>query len=70
MMISPDYLHNLVDGTLLVGFITVVWKANRALNRWIDVLKEYPPHRHENGLILFPKGMEPGVVKREGRAAQ
>lgn len=56
-------LHNMVDGTLLVGFIAVVWKANRTLNRWLDVLKDFPPHRHANGLILYPQGMEPGEVQ-------
>jgi hypothetical protein len=65
-MIDPTYLHNLVDGTLLVGFLTVAWKANRTLNRWLDVMKDYPPHRHFNGRIVYPKGMEPGVVENIG----
>jgi len=62
-MIDPTYLHNMVDGTVLVGFCTLAWKANRTLNRWIDVMREYPPHRHFNGRILYPSGMEPGRVE-------
>lgn len=68
-MISPEYLHYLVDA----GILSIIWKANRSLNRWLDVMTEYPPHRHigENGstVILYPKGLDPGVVQRGGRSA-
>ena len=65
-MIDPTYLHNMVDGTLLVAGLSIAWKANRTLNRWFDVLKDFPPHRHFNGRIVYPKGMEPGVVEHIG----
>lgn len=66
-MIAPESLHNMMDGTLLVFVLTFLWKANRTLNRWLDVMKEFPPHRHINGSrIMYPTGMEPGVVENIG----
>jgi hypothetical protein len=68
-MINPEYLHYLVDG----GIFLLIWRGIRAANRWYDVLNEFPPHRHiqENGTtaILYPKGLEPGVVQR-GRSGR
>jgi hypothetical protein len=60
-MISPEYLHYLVD----TGLIVFLWKVNRMLNKWYDIFVENPPHRHlPGGLIAYPKGMEPGQVGR------
>lgn len=59
-----DLLHRLADAAELIGFLVLIWKGNRAINRILDVLEQFPPHRHENGLILFPKGFEPGMVQR------
>lgn len=61
-----DYIHRAADFVELIGFLVLIWKGNRAINRIIDVLADFPPHRHENGLILFPKGFSPGEVKRVG----
>ena len=60
---SSEYLHYVVDGAILLG----IWKGIRTLNRLYDILIDFPPHRHENGLVLFPKGFEPGAVKHEQR---
>lgn len=30
------------------------------------ILREYPPHRHDNGHILYPAGYEPGAVQKIG----
>lgn len=59
-----DYIHRAADLIELIGFLVLLWKGNRAINRIIDIFENFPPHRHENGLILFPKGFEPGVVQR------
>jgi len=61
--INPDYLHYIVDS----GLAIFLWKGVRVLNKWIDIMTENPPHRHVNGLILYPKGMEPGEVEHVGR---
>ena len=65
-MINPEYIHYLVDGGILLG----LWRGIRAANRWYDVLTEYPPHRHVNGNILYPRGMDPGLVQRAPERAK
>jgi hypothetical protein len=35
----------------------------RAANRVFTVLKDFPPHRHINGSIVYPEGYEPTVVQ-------
>jgi hypothetical protein len=65
-MINPEYLHYFVDGSLIAAIAGVGWKANRTLNRWLDVMKDFPPHRHVNGIILYPEGMTPGAVEKIG----
>lgn len=59
-MISPEYIHYLVD----TGLAVFLWKAVRALNRWYDVLTEYPPHKHVNGHILYPTKLAPGKMEK------
>jgi hypothetical protein len=46
----------------LIVIALVSWKVVRAANRVESVLKDFPPHRHSNGHILFPKGFEPTRV--------
>lgn len=68
---SWDLLHRLADGVELVGFLVLIWKGNQAINRILNVLKDFPPHRHigTNGDIVYPVGMEPGVVQHGRRPA-
>jgi hypothetical protein len=63
MMLSPDLqtIANLGNSAILV---IVAWRVIRAINRVMDVLKDYPPHRHINGSILFPDGFQPTPVQR------
>jgi len=61
MTIPTEYIHYLVDG----GILVMLWRGVRAANKWYDVLTEYPPHRHvQGGVVLYPKGMEPGQAGR------
>jgi len=32
-------------------------------NRVFSVLKDFPPHRHINGSIVYPEGYEPTVIQ-------
>jgi hypothetical protein len=41
----------------------MLWGAFRLMS----LLRDYPPHRHINGRILFPKGYEPPEVMRMGK---
>lgn len=43
----------------LILAVPVLWKANRALTRYLDERENYPPHLHVNGKILFPNGLAP-----------
>lgn len=40
--------------------LPLLWGAFRLMT----LLKEYPPHRHINGKILFPHGYEPPEVEK------
>jgi len=33
------------------------------LSRLMGVFKDFPPHRHDNGHIIYPKGYEPTPVQ-------
>ncbi len=51
-----DYL---IHGCELVLLLPVLWKANRFFNRFLDERENFPPHRHGNGKIYYPKGLKP-----------
>lgn len=59
----------------LVTIMTAAAYVIRAANRVFTVLKDFPPHRHINGSIVYPEGYEPTVVqhlfpdKRNGAGA-
>lgn len=57
----------LFHGGELLTFIIVAWYVIKAANRVMDVLKDFPPHRHINGSIVYPDGYEPTVVHRLSR---
>jgi hypothetical protein len=54
---STDTLLHLLE---IVVLGTPLWWGGIRL---VNVLREYPPHRHVNGKIEYPKGMEPPVVR-------
>lgn len=43
----------------LFVILPVAWKVFRVANRILDVMKDFPPHRHVNGQIIFADGFEP-----------
>jgi hypothetical protein len=47
-------------GACLVAALRVIRAADRVGN----VLKDFPPHRHVNGAILYPEGYEPTEIQR------
>lgn len=60
---NPELYTHLAEIVVLAGF---GWRIIRKLTGILDALKEYPPHRHVNGKILYPKDYEPG---REAKLA-
>ena len=40
-----------------------------ALGRMRQLMKDYPPHSHVNGSIVYPRGFEPPEVRQLDRRA-
>ena len=57
---APSIITSLVNTGIIAA---VAWRGIRAINRLMSILQDYPPHRHVNGNILFPKGFEPTHVE-------
>ena len=47
----------------LLVILSVAWKVLRVANRIIDVMGDFPPHKHINGKIVYPKHYEPTIVE-------
>lgn len=48
-----------VPVTAVIAIVGIAWKVIRVVNRLEMMLQEYPPHRHINGHIVYPKGYTP-----------
>lgn len=50
----------------IIGFRVnaVLNKVNTRLDRDEDLKADYPPHRHINGSILYPKDYEPSKIDK------
>jgi len=62
-MMVPDvsnFIASILNSAIILG---VAFKGIRALNRLMSILQDYPPHRHVNGKILFPKDFEPTRIE-------
>jgi hypothetical protein len=62
-MLPPEILHYIVDS----GILLLLWRGLRTVNRLYDILLDFPPHVHDNGLIRYPKGYEPGLLVQHDR---
>lgn len=51
-----DLTIHLAELLIMAG---VAWRVIRAANRIESVLKDFPPHRHINGNVIYPVGFEP-----------
>lgn len=54
-------------GSILVAVVQgpigiLLWR----LNRLVNVQKDFPPHRHINGKILYPRDFAPGKAQAVG----
>lgn len=61
---NPDILFHSGELLILAG---AAWRVIVAANRVSGVLKDFPPHRHVNGSIIYPEGYEPTAVQRLDR---
>lgn len=48
----------------LLTVLTAAFFVIRAANRVYSVLRDYPPHAHINGSIVYPEGFPPPVTQR------
>lgn len=59
----PEWaLSWLVEGGMLTVFAGVAWRVIKRLNREETLHSDFPPHRHVNGTILYPREYEPGHI--------
>lgn len=56
-------IHGGTTGFLAFAFY-VGFKINARLNRDDSLRSDYPPHRHINGSIVYPKEYEPARTDR------
>jgi hypothetical protein len=63
MFISPDIWFHAGE---LLTLITAGAKVVRAANRVLDVMRDFPPHRHVNGHVIYPEGFEPTRIEELG----
>lgn len=53
---------------LVIG--AAAWRVIVAANRVSSLLKDFPPHRHVNGSVIYPDGYQPTPVQRLGGLEQ
>jgi hypothetical protein len=58
---SYDHIWHLAE---LLPIAFACWRMFRAANRILDVMKDFPPHRHINGSILYPSGFAPSAIEK------
>ncbi len=51
-----------VGEALAIG--AAAWRVILAANRVSTVLKDFPPHRHINGNVIYPDGYAPTAIER------
>jgi len=54
---STDNILHIVE-IVIIG--APIWYGAVRLS---SIMKDFPPHRHDNGHILYPKGYEPPAVQ-------
>lgn len=50
------------NGGILGAAIWVLWKVNVRLTRDESIKRDYPPHRHVNGSVIYPDDYPPSPV--------
>jgi len=55
-----DLHFSLGELSIVLSVLFAVWKLYYPLAKILILFDEFPPHKHLNGVIIFPKGMTPG----------
>lgn len=56
-------IHGGTTGLLIAALVVLVW-AVRILTRYHSILKDYPPHLHVNGKVLYSPDFPPPPLER------
>jgi hypothetical protein len=60
-MTAEVWFHLAELAVMVFGMaLPLLWGAFRLMS----LLRDYPPHRHINGTILFPRGYEPPETEK------
>lgn len=59
---SPHIQEALIGG--LIASIPIVITQLIAIGSLKRMFREYPPHRHVGNDVLYPRGYEPGEVRK------
>lgn len=62
-------IDHLLHGGEFLTFLLVGLGFIRYINRRESIERDYPPHRHVNGSILYPPDRKPGTIEKMGTAA-
>ena len=64
MQINSENLDLAVHAIEALSIVLVGLGGIRKLNRLIDLFDTFPPHLHDNGRIVYPKGYEPPQISK------
>jgi hypothetical protein len=64
VFMNVDFTFHIAELIVLLG---VAWRVVSVANRMMSVLRDFPPHRHDNGNVIYPHGFEPTKVRRLGQ---
>lgn len=56
-------IHSGIGAAVIVVVLGVGGKITAKLDRLLNVSIDFPPHRHVNGNISYPKGYEPPEIE-------
>lgn len=59
-----DDLFRILSGGAAVAAISLAWKVISRLNREESLHRDFPPHRHINGSIIYPREYVPTAVEK------
>jgi hypothetical protein len=56
-------LRLFIESGLALAVVVACWTVIRTSLRLHSVLKDYPPHRHEGDLVIYPNDFQPTAAR-------